>query len=110
MVVNRFSGGAVAALQGAAGVNQASDRASTTVDPVVLEFEQSCARLGLAVRKQPVRSETAAAVWASQWPLARAYWWIAGFYDDISVYTIELAGGAEREGSGYPGGHMTTGI
>ena len=114
MVVNRFSGGAVAALQGAAGVNQASalclhlnlrathdlphppwlaqgsERASTTVDPAVLAFEGACAKLGLVVSKVPMRKETADAVWISQWPLARAYWWLAGFFDDITVYTIEL--------------------
>ena len=91
MVSDRFSGGAVAALSEAAGVN-ASTRVSTAVDPAVAAFERECERLGLAVRKEQMPAPVLARVWASQGPAARLYWWLAGFYDGISMYTIELEG------------------
>lgn len=106
LVVDRFSGGAVAALSGAAGVNQTSPLHATTVDPAVAAFGNECTRLGLSVRCEPVQSRVLERVRASQWPLARLYWTLCGFYDAMSVYSIELdpaAGGStepRREGTG----------
>lgn len=87
MVTDRFSGGAVAALSGAAGVNSTSP--NTTVDPAVLKFERSCSELGLVVHKQPVPRAVLERVWESQWPMARLYWSLAGFYDGISLVRVE---------------------
>lgn len=93
MVVDRFSGGAIAALSGAAGINQHDPTAmSTTVDPAVAAFEASCAKLGLRLSKRPLRQSTLDRVRSSQWPLARTYWWLAGFYDGIQIYEMALKG------------------
>lgn len=87
-VSDRFSGGAVAALSDAAGVNQTSEAATT--DPAVAQFLRSCHGLGLKVTRTPLPPDVISTVSASQWPIARAYWWLAGFYDGISVCEVSL--------------------
>ena len=72
MVIDRFSGGAVAVLSDAAGVNQTSATRSTTVDLAVAQFEQDCDRLDLAIQKQPVPPAVIDSVRRSQWPPSRA--------------------------------------
>lgn len=96
MIVDRFSGGAVAALSGAAGVNQTS--APTTVDPAIGRFYAECERLGLATQTRPVPEAVLARVDASLGPLSRGLWWLAGYYHGLSIVTVTLAepGAARR--------------
>ena len=95
LLTDRFSGGAVAAFSGAAGVNTAT-AVPTTVDPELARFEATCHGLGLTVRREPIPAAVLERVASSQWPLARFYWWMAGWYEEesgMSVVRVELDDG-----------------
>ena len=68
----------------------------TTVDPELARFEATCHGLGLRVRREPMPASVLERVASSQWPLARFYWWMAGWYEEesgMSVVRVELDDG-----------------
>ena len=86
LVIDRFSGGAVAALSNVAGVN--TSMPSTTADPAVTAFLTTLHDVGLHVSTKPLPEETIASVKHSQTWLARAIWWLCGHYDGMTIVTI----------------------
>ncbi len=87
LVEDRFSGGAVSALAGAAGVQHQS----TTVDPAIARFEARCRELGLVIDKAPIPARVVESVSESQSIPERASWWIAGRWDGLQLLHISVA-------------------
>ena len=92
LVVNRFSGGAVAALSGAAGVNATS--ASTAVDPAIANFVRECEARGLEVSHEPIPPRVLERVAQSRGLLARAYYWLVDYDEGLSMMTVTPTRGA----------------
>ena len=94
LLEDRFSGGTVSALAGAAGVSHPS----TTVDPAIAAFERGCAAAGLRLTLAPVPSHVVESVCRSQSWLSRFSWWVAGTWDGLVLCTVSVAdGGAGRK-------------
>lgn len=93
LIVDRFSGGAVAAVAASAGV----PHQSTVEDPAISRFIRTCEELGLDVEKTPVPSAVLAKVAASQSLINRAYWYLAGHYAGMTILKVTPA---------PPGRHM----
>ena len=87
LVVDRFSGGAVAAVAAMAGEHQPS----TTIDPAITRFVRGCEEQGLVVERTPLPPAVLATVQASQSILSRALWWLAGHYDGMAVLRVTRA-------------------
>ena len=86
VLTNRCAGGAVSALAGSAGVQHIG---GMTFDPALFRFERRCARLGLAVERQPLPEEIVRQVSASQPLHVRFQWWLASTWDDgLLLYTV----------------------
>lgn len=85
LLVDRFSGGAVSAVAGQAGVAHSA----ATEDPALAAFRSHCTSLGLTVRVSDVPDAVVRRVAASQPPWTRAVWWISDRWDGLRVYTIE---------------------
>jgi hypothetical protein len=76
----------VSALAGSAGVQHIG---GMTFDPALFRFERRCARLGLAVERQPLPEEIVRQVSASQPLHVRFQWWLASTWDDgLLLYTV----------------------
>lgn len=87
LLVDRFSGGTVAAVCGVAGVNQ--DRTtSPQIDPAISHFEAQCEQYGLAFDCMWVPENLRAAVRAQQTLRQRVSWFLYGYWDGIIVYHI----------------------
>mgnify|MGYP002632803541 CR=1 FL=1 len=87
LLVDRFSGGAVAALALNAGVRHTS----TTVDPALAAFEKHCQEQSLSVSREPVPSSVVRSVSAFQPIWTRASWWLAGTWEGLQVYRVRRA-------------------
>ena len=87
LVVDRFSGGAVAAVAAMAGEHQPS----TTIDPAITRFVRGCEEQGLVVERTPLPPAVLATVQASQSMLSRTLWWLAGHYDGMAVLRVTRA-------------------
>ena len=86
LAVDRFSGGAVAALSGAAGVNVTSP--AVTVDPAITEFVRRCEGVGLAVERCDVPPSVQHRVASDRGWLA----WIFGNDEGMIILKVTLAG------------------
>ena len=86
LVIDRFSGGAVAVLSTNAGVNVHAP--PTTVDPAVSNFLTTLDTLGLRVTSSPLPPDVIQRVRSSQGWLARITWWLAGHYDGMTIVTV----------------------
>jgi hypothetical protein len=93
LTIDRFSGGAVAAVAGAAGVHQPS----TTVDPAISRFVRGCEELGMVVKRTPVPPRVISDVAASQSLPARMSWWLCGHFDGMCVLSVSLAPPGEHK-------------
>ncbi|KAL1503928.1 hypothetical protein AB1Y20_012389 [Prymnesium parvum] len=87
LLVDRFSGGAVAALAMEAGV----DHRSCAVDPAIVAFRRSCEVHGLEATWAPVPEEVCRRVVATQTVWTRFVWWLAGYWEGFQVYSVRLA-------------------
>lgn len=84
LLVDRFSGGAIAAVATQAGVAHES----CTVDPALVSFRRRCNAHGLDVTWAPLPEAVARQVSDAQMPWTRLLWWIAGFWEGFQVYTV----------------------
>uniref|UniRef100_A0A0G4G1W3 Methyltransferase small domain-containing protein n=1 Tax=Chromera velia CCMP2878 TaxID=1169474 RepID=A0A0G4G1W3_9ALVE len=95
LLVDRFSGGAVAGLSGVAGAPQAVT--SFDVDPAIRDFETAAARLGLRVEREEIGGDVREAVQKTQTIVERGRWWAAGFWDGFVLYHV-TKGSSLQEG------------
>lgn len=87
LLVDRFSGGTVAAVSQVAGVNQ-SRPTSPQVDPAISHFEAQCERHGLEFDCTWVPNSLCKAVTETQTVRERLLWFLYGHWDGLILYHI----------------------
>ena len=90
LLVDRFSGGAVAAVAAVAGV----EHEATTTDVAIVQFERACAKHGLSTRRHPVPDDAADRVARQLDPWTRFQWWLSGAWEGFVLYEISTQKGS----------------
>lgn len=86
LLVNRFSGGAVAAMYNMTGVNAMT--ASSTMDPALVAFQEHCQAHGLYAEVTELPHELVEQVTASQSLMTQGWWWLCGRWEGLTLVKI----------------------